>query len=155
MNEIREMIVKGLIVDKRDILANPNKYKNQVLVCFSVGREYLQKLKLYRSEVDLTKPLEVKMKPWPEEITDRARRFFFELRDRVAKAQGDETRQNKDHLYRSCLLEYTGLKSHMSDLNKQELWQCTELMFRWSLEAEAYIGDLQAEYHEVKEGLGL
>ena len=154
MNEVNKQIVKGFLVSKKKILENPNAYREKHMICLEVGEEYLQALVHFGTEVDLSKPLEVTMKPWPEEITERAKDFFFTLRDRVCKAMGDETRGHKDHLYRMCLQEYTaGKKKSIKELNKQELWQCTELMYQWCFENDAYIGDLLRERINIQKEL--
>lgn len=156
MNEVKEQIIKGTIVNKEDVLKNPQKYAGRNLMCLEFGDEYLNALLMFGKEVDLNKPLEVILHPWPEDPTDRAKRFFFTLRDRVCKASGDESKDYKDHIYRVCLeslmMEFgDSFKNSLSQLNKQELWQATEAMFRMCFDADAYVGDLQTEFYQVKE----
>jgi len=156
VNEVKEQIIKGVIVNKEDVLKNPKKYFGRNLMCLEFGDEYLNALRLFSKEVNLNKPLEIVIHQWPEDPTDRAKKFFFTLRDRVCKASGDESREYKDHIYRTCVeslmsREGDGYKNSLPQLNKQELWQATEAMFRMCFEASAYIGDLQTEFYQVKE----
>ncbi|TET97704.1 MAG: hypothetical protein E3J23_08480 [Candidatus Stahlbacteria bacterium] len=159
MNEVKERIIKGWIVYKSDLLKSPDKYRDKNIICFEFGEEYLNTLNMFSGEIDFTKPFEVILHPWPEEITGRAKRFFFTLRDRICKASGDESKEYKEHIYQTCieslLLRHgDGFKNSISQLNKQELWQATEIMLQWCFEADAYIGDLQTEYYTVKVMVG-
>jgi hypothetical protein len=149
-----KIVLKGHIEKKQHVLSKPEFYEKTPMVCLIIPRDYVQGLVAFTTERPHA-TWEVTITPWPENITERAWNFFFALRDRVAKAQGDTSSENKDHLYRSCLAEMCSaegqeLKQSIKDLTKKELWKSTEIMYEWALEAEAYIIDLIPEYKGLK-----
>lgn len=158
MNEVPEQIIKGSIISKSDLLKNPAEYDNKNLMCIEFGEGYLNALLLFSKEVDFDKPLEVILHPWPEKITERAIKFFFALRDRVCKASEDESKEYKNNIYHNCIKSFhiktaEGIKESITQLNKQELWQATELMYQWGYEAGAYMGDFTRERGQIRKEL--
>lgn len=163
MNEAKVLVVKGELEAKKNILNHPNHYRNKTMICLMVDKIYLDALRIFNQEVNLeSAELEVTIKEWPKDPTERAKEFFFSLRDRVCKASHDESREYKNHIYRECLKEMqfplvgeAGYKTSIKQLDKRELWQATEKMYQWGFNAEAYMADFSIEFYAVKEGLGL
>lgn len=152
-----QIILKGHIEKKHHVLSKPDLYKDTPMVCFIIPRDYVQGLANFTEGIPCA-TWELTLRPWPADITTRAWNYFFAIRDRVAKVQGDTSNENKDHLYRSCLQEMCSaegleLKQSIKDLTKKELWLSTEMMCSWALEGGAYVQDLMPEYRGIKKEL--
>jgi len=159
MNAEKVVILKGGIVNKTVVLSNPKEYQNKPVLCLLLDDSGIPELKTYLKDgkIDLSK-LEITLKEWPYDPTERAKHFFFMVRDRVAKAQGDEGRENKDGLYRNCVKSFKFMykgypKESVKDLNKRELWMVTEQMYMWAEEAGCMMKDLEVEWSELREEL--
>ena len=135
-----EVILKGRIEKKTLLLNNPELYTDVPVVCLIIPKNYLPGLINFSGEVKM-QSLEITLKKWPENITERAIKYFFAMRDAlVLVTQGDTMpdRKYKDHLYRSCVKELDLWKegkliSSLKDLDKRGLWAATELMRQWCL----------------------
>ena len=159
MNEEKFVILKGNLQNKDYVLSHPEEYEEKILLCVEVKKEYLAELKQFvlDKKVNLGQ-LEVTLKPWPGTPTERAKHFFFMVRDRLAKHLNDETREHKEHLYHSCLAELKfmdrgRLKTSLTQLNKRELWLVTEQMYLWCEGAGVTMRDLETEWSELREDL--
>ena len=148
--------IVGRLQSKSGVLSKPQFFTDVPLVILHVRKEYLSGLMNW-SKAHNMNDLEIVIQERPKDITQRGKNFFFALRDRIAKASGDKSKEHKEHLYRSCIREYAssaGLKKEsIKDLDKRELWLCTEIMYEWCIEAEAYIADLIPEYQSVQKEL--
>lgn len=158
MNAEKIVNLKGGIVSKTVVLANPERYKDQPMLCFLLKEEYIPEIKRFLQENIDFGDLELEMKPWPRDPSEQAKHFFFMVRDRVAKAQGDESRSNKDSLYRECVKDFKFMyhgypKASMTNLDKRELWLVTEKMYTWAEEAGCMMKDLEVEWSELREEL--
>lgn len=150
--------IKAILENKKHVLHNPDFFKDEPLLCFTPSEEALKALKVYFQSINYEAgaPFELVLRPYPNDPTERARKFFFALRDRLAEHMGDVSKEHKDHLYRSCIREFAfldinyGVKDSIRNLTRYELWQVTERMMDWLADAEAYTGDLEAEYNQVK-----
>lgn len=150
--------IKAQILDKKEVLKNAKFYEHEPLLCFSPYADALQALRNYFKEHPIGAGVKVELlfRPYPGDPHERAKNFFFALRDRLAEKIGDTTREHKDQLYRDCIrdLEFRDIdysvKESIRDLTRYELWQATEHMMDWLAEAEAYVSDLRAEYEDVK-----
>jgi len=159
--ETDRIVFHGIVEKKSRLLSHPDLYTDVDMICFRVRKEYMPGLVAYGKEHDLT-DLEITLAPWPVDPTDRAKKFFFALRDRLAeKTEGEKpTRQYKDHLYRSCVreLEFWNsednvIKQSLTGLDKRELWLVTELMHQWCVTAECDLRDLSATYESSQQYL--
>jgi len=147
--------VKGRLEPKSNILSHPDLYQDVTLLCFVVTEAYRGPLTAYYKENGIMNYQELQLAPWPLNPTERSRKLFFALRDRLAiHTEGEGTgREYKDHLYRSCVKELDIRKegkivNSIKDLDKRETWLLIELMVQWCLEAESDIRDLIPEYNE-------
>lgn len=146
-----QIIIKGRLEPKTNILKAPEMYTDTALLVFILPEAYKQPFMKYFYDHNMKDPMELTIRPWPLNKTDRATKFFFKLRDRIAEAQGDTSRENKNNLYRSAVKEL-GLKKEgtiinsLKDLDKTGLFLATEVLHQWAVEAEAYISDLIPEY---------
>lgn len=150
------IIIKGRIEKKNLILEHPELYTDTPMISFIFPREYMLGLAAYIKENGLN-DYELTLAPWPIDPTIRARKFFFAMRDRLAeKTEGEgATRDYKDHLYRSCVRELDIRRNgkvldSLKDLDKRELWNVTEIMHQWCVEAEVNMGDMIPEYNDVQ-----
>lgn len=152
-----QIIVQGALESKQRVLTHVNFYNDVPLVILRVRKEYFAGLMNWAKTHDI-KELEITIREKQKDITERAKRFFFTLRDRIAKHQGDTSRENKDNLYRSAVKELDLWKkghiiSSLKDLDKRGMFMATEVLHRYAIESEAYIGDLIPDYTEIQKGL--
>ena len=154
------MIIKGRLEKKSSILSHPDFYKDVTMLCFIVPEAYKRPLTDYYNENGIKDYQELQLAPWPLTPTERSRKLFFALRDRLAiHTEGEKTgREYKDHLYRSCVKELDIRKegkivNSLKDLDKRETWLLIELMVQWCMEAEADIRDLVPEYNDSQKEL--
>lgn len=150
-----KIIIHCYVEKKKNVLSKPDLYTDSPMICLMVKKEYYKGLLAYSRDHDMG-DLEVTLSPWPEDVTDRARKFFFAVRDALAKASGDSTKKYKDHLYRSCLAdmclaEGQEIKNSLTDLNKRELWLATNLMWENAVNCGADLRHLQVDY-KVNQG---
>ena len=78
--------MKGTIINKSHILDNPDFYREEPLLILRIRQESIPGL------IDLWKKspvVEITLEPEEKDPTERARRFFFKLRDIVCEAMGD------------------------------------------------------------------
>jgi len=144
-----EIILKGRIEKKTLLLNNPELYTDVPVLCLIIPKNYLPGLIGFSEGVRM-ESLEITLKKWPINITDRAIKHFFALRDAFVMAtQGDiaPDRAYKDKCYRDCVRELDIKKDgkivdSIKDLDKRQLWQITELMMQYCLEAGADIRNL-------------
>lgn len=154
----KEIKIRAKLIKKHHILRAPDLYKEEPLLCLWVNPAYLNGLIAF-SKITNMHNLEVVIREYINDPTERAIKFFFVLRDRVAEASGDTSKEYKSHLHHACVREFhfvdddRNIKSSIKELNKKELWSVTEAMHRYALEANAYIGDLRAEYREIEEDI--
>lgn len=141
MNEEVKQIVRGALIKKDLVLSQPDTFRDVPLICLRVDPRYLPALVEFsqNKKVDLG-DLEIHLFPGTKNITERAAKFFFQMRDKVADLQGDDSQTNKDLLYRFCIeslgfLDHGVLKNSIKQLNRWELWKATELMYEWLTEA--------------------
>lgn len=151
MNAEKIVSLKGGIVSKTVVLANPEKYKDQPMLCFLLKEEYIPEIRRFLQEKVDFGDLELELKPWPKDPSKQAIHFYYMVRDRVAKAQGDESRSNKDSLSKHCIESFKFMyhghpKGSMTNLSKRELWCVTEKMYEWASEAGCMMKDLEAEW---------
>lgn len=150
---------KGSIIKKTHILEHPEFYYDTNLIAFLIPTDYLPKL-IEFTRTNGLKDYEITIEVPPVNPTDRAKKLFFKLRDRLAEASGDTSKEYKEHLYRSCIREFHKRedgeeKDSIRFLTRRELWLSTELMTEWCYEAEANISDIipevSASQKEIKE----
>ena len=158
-----QIIIKGRLEPKTNVLSKPEFYQETTMLCFIVPDTYKQALLSYYQEHGMKVSMELTIRPWPEDITTRAIKYFFAMRDAlVLQTQGDITpdRKYKDHLYRSCVKELDIRKEgkvvdSLKDLDKRGLWAATELMRQHCLEEgadiRALIPHVDAVQQELKE----
>ncbi len=154
------IILKGRLEPKSNILSHPEFYKNTAMLCFVLPEAYKAPFMKYFIEHGMKDYQEITIKNWPLEVTERAKKLFFTIRDRVAvHTEGENvTRDYKEHLYRSCI-EELGLTEKgkrvrsLKTLSKRDMHMATELMIQWAYEAEAYIADLVPEMKAVRQDL--
>ncbi|MCK5614002.1 hypothetical protein KAR91_69710 [Candidatus Pacearchaeota archaeon] len=152
-----QIIIKAQVEKKSRVLAHPDLYTDTNMICFIVPRDYEQALINFGRTHDLSS-IELTLAPWPEDVTERAHKFFFALRDRLAAVSDGEKvdKEHRDSLYRNCITEFGfpkdggGFKNSIKDLGKRELWLCTELMMDWCVEAKANVEDMKPEYKFVQ-----
>ncbi len=155
-----QIILRGRVEKKANILKHPKLYQDVNLICFHIRKEYIPGLVTFGQETDL-KNIEITLKPWPEDVTTRAIKYFFAMRDAlVLQTQGDITpdRNYKDHLYRSCIKkldiwEDGKLVDSIKGLDKKELWQATEAMKQDCLNEGADIRNLTPEVEAIQKEL--
>lgn len=145
-----QIILKGRLEPKSNIISKPEFYSDTSMLCFIIPEAYKVPFLAYYKEHGMLEAMELTVKPWPLDPQERAKRFFFKLRDRVAEQQGDTGRENRDNLYRSAVrsldLKKEGkLIQSLKDLDKRGLWLATEKMHEYAIEAECYLGDLIPE----------
>ena len=144
------IIIKGRLISKSSILAKPEFFTDTPLLVFTLPEVYKQPMMAYYETYGMKNDMELTIAPWPLNPTDRARKFFFALRDRIAEKLGDTSRENKDMLYRSAVRELDLRKegkliSSLKDLDKTGLFMATEVLHTWAIEAECYLSDLIPE----------
>ena len=153
-----KIVIRGRLISKSSVLNKPDFFKDTPMLVFLLPEVYQQPFMKYFKEHGMKENMELQIAPWPLEPTERAKKFFFTLRDRVAEAQGDSSRENKDMLYRSAVKEL-GLRkgntiiNSLKDLDRTGLFMATEIMHAWAIEAEAYITDLIPEMKASQKGL--
>ena len=145
-----QIILKSRVENKKNILTHPDLYTDTPMLCLVFPREYLQALINYSAEHDMSR-LEITIAEWPIDPTERAKKFFFTLRDRICETSGDTSREYKDHIYRSVIEEFKFMKegkvkNSIKDLDKRELWLVTEKLMDNATAIGAYIGDLIPDY---------
>ena len=153
-----QIIVKGRLEPKSNILSKPEFYSDATMLSFILPEAYKQAMLDYYHEYGFKEHMEITLRPWPQDPTDRARKFFFKLRDLLAEHMGDGSREHKDHLYRSCVRELDIRKGDMvinslKDLDKRGLWAATELMHQWAIDAGTDLRGLVPEYDSSQRGL--
>ncbi len=155
-----QIILRGRVEKKANILKHPEFYQDVNLICFHIRKEYISGLITFGQETDL-KNIEITLKPWPEDVTTRAIKYFFAMRDAlVLQTQGNITpdREYKTHLYRSCIKALDIWKDDVlvdsyKDLDKKGMYQATELMKQWCLDAGADIRNLTPEVEAIQKEL--
>jgi len=155
------MIVKGRLEPKSNILSHPEMYSDVTMLCFVVSEAYKGPLTAYYNENGIKDYQELSIEPWPLGITERAKKHFFAMRDAfVLASQGDimPDRAYKDQTYRDCIRELDIRKdgkivSSLKDLDKREMWQATELMNQWCIEAGVNLETLGIEHKAVQKEL--
>ena len=155
------MIIKGRLEKKSSILRHPDLYEDVTMLCFIVPEAYKKSLMDYYNKNGIMGNQELQLAPWPLEITERAKKHFFAMRDAfVLASQGDimPDRAYKDQCYRDCIRELDIRKngiliSSLKELDKREMWQATELMNQWCVEAGVNLTTLNIEHKSVQKEL--
>ena len=154
--KINKVFFKAKIIKRKDLQEHPEKYTH--VLCLEVDPDWWYAVVHYgKLNKDSLDKVAVKIENWEAGFSRQAQNFYFEVRDRLAEAMGDTSREHKNHLHKEakkeCGLydEYGFLKS-LFNLNKRELWLLTELMLRWAEEAGAYVEDLIPIYRSMGRG---
>ena len=152
---MEEIKIKGRVIKKTHVLQSPELYENETLVILRVSKKYYNSLIAFSRENDIT-DIEITLRTAAKDATERARRFFFALRDRLAEASGDISKSYKDHLYRSCVKQLMirdgeGKRvESIRGLDRKQLWMACEIMLDWCSQAGANIHDLLPELDELR-----
>ena len=151
--------VMGAVQSKSGVLSHPDFFTDTPLIILRVHKDYLQSLVEWSKEHNI-KELEIEIRERPVEVQERAKRFFFAVRDKIAiKTEGENaTRKYKDHLYRSCIkelgiVENGKIVNSLKTLSRRDLHMATELILQWAVEAECDISDLVPEMKAIRIGL--
>ena len=152
-NKLEEIKIRGRVLKKDHVLNSPDLYKDETLIILRVSTNYYYPLVNFAKENDITN-LEITLRSTGGK-SERARRFFFALRDRLAEQSGDTSKGYKEHLYRSCIrgLEiFRGdeIVDSIRDVDRKQLWSATELMLDWCVQAECDLTDLLPELEELR-----
>ena len=149
-----EIILHCILEKKGRVLSHPDFYTDTPMLMLRIRKEYLPKL-IEFSENHNINNLEITLKEWPKDITERAWNYFFALRDKVCEAQGDMSKENKDNIYRSCIRDLDfrlagRKKDSIKELSQRELWLASEHMLEYCYEAEADMRGLVEEFREFQ-----
>ena len=152
-NKLEEIKIRGRVLKKDHVLNSPDLYKDETLIILRVSTNYYYSLVNFAKENDITN-LEVSLRSTGGK-SERARRFFFALRDRLAEQSGDTSKSYKDHLYRACIRELRIFEEGMlvdsiKNLDRKQLWTATERMLDWCVQAECNLTDLLPELEELR-----
>ena len=153
--ETKRVYFKAKIIKRKDYLDNPESYQN--VICLQVEPRWWQSVYNYGkiNQRELHDQM-VSFENWKLDPSEDAIHFYFKVRDRLAEASGELSREYKDHLHKEAKKEcgFYDREGHLRSLrgmNRHELWELTDLMLRWAEEAEAYLDDLRPMYFELKE----
>lgn len=150
--------VKARFVNKKDVLENPAKYKNSKIVVLEVFGQYIDSMTHYYTTnvhtKDENKIQRVEFINWEDSWSEEAKNYMFHLRDKLAKAQGDATKENKDHLYKSAkqtagLLDNSGNIKSVDDMNREEMMILINQFLDWLQEAEEPMEDILPQYNDI------
>jgi len=151
-----QIIIRGRLINKNHILDKPDFFRDTSMMVFLLPEEYRIPMTEYYKNHKM-EDMELTIRDWPKTPQERAKHLFFAIRDRIAIDQNGPqvSREDKDHLYHSCIEEldiwHEGRKiNSIKDLNKRELHVATELMIQWAYEAEVDISDLVPEVRAVR-----
>ena len=152
---MEEIKIKGTVIKKSHVLQSPDFYNDETLIILRVSNKYYNSLIAFSRENDI-KDLEITLRSAAKDATERAKRFFFALRDRLAEASGDISKSYKDHLYRSCIKQLMitdgdgKLVESLRGLDRKQLHMGTEVMLDWCAQVGANIHDLLPELEELR-----
>jgi hypothetical protein len=156
-NPFERLSIKVQVVKTNDVLADPEKYRNENLMIFKTGSRSMAHARRYAAHNigNMTTQRMILM-PESDEWTEQAKNFMFEVRDRLAVAQEDSSKQHKESLYRSAKKDCgfvwpDGKLKSIYDLNKREVWELTRQLMIWAQEAGAYLDDMDVDYEELFE----
>lgn len=141
--------IKGDILSKKVVLDNPETYRDKKLLIVEIDDGFVSTLLEWVSNKDNLTNVSCTLDNWGTDWSSKAKKYFYFLRDRLAQAQGDTTREAKDLLKAHCLVELDAreangdIKKSFSRLTKKELWEATQIMERWVDEAGGYKADLR------------
>lgn len=144
---------KAGIISRKEYNEHPEEYHRVIILnidtpwyqaVINYGKE--NKAKLHEQMVSLEN--------WDIPFEEQAKSFYFLVRDRLAQTSGDTSREYKNHLHRQAKEECGFHDRSLNNLRKHELWELTQLMIRWSEEAESYLVDLMPMYKYLGNRLG-
>jgi len=131
---------KAKILPKAWYLKEPELYKH--IIILDVDPKWWQAVTIYgKTNKDKLKAQMMTMENWDVPYDETAKKFYFAVRDRLAEASGDTSREYKNHLHQEAKRE-CGYSKSINDLRRHELWEVTQVMIRWAEEAGADLTDL-------------
>jgi len=152
--------VRGKLLSKNEVLANPSAYQGAHLMIFELADDHHYEAaktfyKEWKSKKDrLLLNFGFSNPSWME----RGKNLFWSMRDRLAEIHGDTTRANKDAVYHG-LLEQAGFRTmdgrpiqSIKELDQRQLWELIQLTNRlineeeYSYEYFPHINDLRRDY---------
>lgn len=146
-----EVSVQARVVPTRIVLGDPWKFQGRPLVCFETSERHLAALRKFAAENNMD-DIMITFHPG-KTWTERAKHFLFLVRDRLAAAAGETTREYKEHLYkqakREAGLAKDGESISLNDMSREQVWQLTNLMLDWAEKA----GVDQSDFRGHLEGL--
>ena len=148
------------VISKRDVLDNPDEFRDAPILVIQTTQGFLTHLRSY-AKVHNTKNMQVTMREMPADWTERAKNFMFMVRDLVAKAAGEDSKEYRQHLYKSAkhdcgffTLE-NGVKTFWSlkDLSREDLVGLTDLFLDWAVDVGVDRQQFAEERRELRESM--
>lgn len=148
MDKIR---LRGNVLNKKDLLNNPDKYKDIPVLCFQVKAPGV--LKAYLSAANLDHQT-VTLENWGKDPAQKQKGLFFALVERLAEHwfPGRKLgRKEKDETYRMAVdamdltNEYGIAVDSISDMDSMELSGCIDMLKDWLITAGVDISYLEGK----------
>ena len=122
---------RGAIVSKAEYVKPEHQGKH--LIVFEVTDMMLEMKEFAVNNRAFLADLRVTVEPWLSHA-EELEKYFWAMRDCVAKTMGDTSREHKEQLYLLALAEIQAktesghLKTSVSDLNTKEMWLAVRYM---------------------------
>ena len=130
-----EVKISARAVPVRIVLKDPWKFEGRPIIVLETTPTYLHAMRKFAADHDMTN-LSVTFAEYPAAWTERARNFMFMVRDKLAEAAHETSREYKEHLYAMAKRE-CGLKDmHLADMSREEVSRLINQFMDWAAEAE-------------------
>jgi hypothetical protein len=146
------------VLRTKDVLANPEAFEGLPILVIQTTPGYLSHLRSY-AKLHSLKNAQVTMREMPTEWTERAKNFMFMVRDKVAVASGEDSKEYRIHLYMSAKEECgffnleNGVKrvKSIKELTRDDLTKLTDLFLDWAEAAGVDRQQFAEEQRELRE----
>lgn len=158
VNAFERLSLRAEVIRVDDVLSDPEKFRGENIIIFRLSARAMAAARKYaKYQGAKLRSQRLTMVPESDEWTERAKNFMFEVRDRIAAAMEDSTKQHKEHLYdsakRDCGFVWPdGKTKSLYDLTRLQVWELTRYLKDMAYEAGAFMGDLEDDYLDIGEG---
>jgi len=151
---------KAKIENAKRVLDNPDMYKDAHVMILTIDDRYYKAMREWAKQHRMWMDNVMVSIGFPHsKWTERAKRFYFLVRDAVCKEAGDTTRSNKDAVHHgamdACEFRHPDgeAKKHIDELDKRELYELTQYMKRL-IEGTEFWYPLAPQWNCLREDYG-